>query len=405
MENLPQTQRQLLYLISCALHETAPEDAVLGEIQWSALFSAARAHSVCAMVCMALEPTKTFAQADPEVRKQWLDAKNKAVRRTMLMDADRVILMDEMEKAEIWHMPLKGSILKDWYPQFGMREMGDIDILFDPTRREQVRDIFLSMGYSAERYDIDNHDVYHKPPIYIFEMHVDLFEERVFEDLAKKYENVKEKLLPDQGKPYRFHFTREDFYVFILAHAHKHYSDGGTGIRTLTDLYVMNRKIGQTLNWDYVNQELEELGIRDYETSSRTLAEKIFGTPKPEMEFALTEPEQKMLWYYMESSTYGTLENRITKRLSSMQADGKPISALTKIKYCMRRLFPGRNWCKLPYPFIYRHPCLLPAFWIWRLCRRIAVNSKGILRELFALNRLGKVSEQDKTTESYDMRI
>lgn len=385
MEILPQTQQQLLYLISCALHETAPEDAILGDIQWNQLFSAARAHSVCAMVCMALERTKTFAQADPEVRKQWLDAKNKAVRKNMLLDTDRERLMEKMEQAQIWHMPLKGSILKDWYPRCGMREMADNDILFDPARREQVRDIFLSLGYSVEHYQGGNHDVYRKPPVYNFEMHVALFHEGVYEQLAKKYANVKDKLLPDQGKPYRFHFTQEDFYVFVLTHAHKHYSHSGTGIRTLTDLYVMNRKIGQTLNWDYVNQELEALGIRDYETGSRTLAEKLFGSETPVSEFTLTEQEQEMLLYYLGSSTYGNFENRITNQLHSIQADGKPISGFTKFKYCMTRLFPGRNWCKLPYPFIYRHPCLLPAFWIWRLWDRLASNGKDIWKELFTV--------------------
>lgn len=385
METLSQTQHQLLYLISCALHETAPEDALLGDIQWNELFSSARAHSVCALVCMALEPTKTFAQADPEVRKQWLDAKNKAVRKNMLLDADRELLMEKMEQAEIWHMPLKGSILKDWYPRYGMREMADNDILFDPARREQVRDIFLRLGYSVEHYQGGNHDVYRKAPIYNFEMHVALFNESYYEELAQKYANVKEKLLPDQEKPYRFHFTQEDFYVFVLAHAHKHYSHSGTGIRTLTDLYVMNRKIGQTLNWDYVNQELEALGIRDYETGSRTLAEKLFGSKTPVSEFTLTEQEQEMLLYYLGSSTYGNLENRISNQLHSIQADGKPISGFTKFKYCMTRLFPGRNWCKLPYPFIYRHPCLLPAFWIWRLWDRLASNGKAIWKELFTV--------------------
>lgn len=385
METLPQTQRQLLYLISCALHETAPEDAILGDIQWNQLFSAAKAHSVSAMVCMALEPTKTFAQAEPEVRKQWLDAKNKAVRKNMLLDADRELLMEKMEQAEIWHMPLKGSILKDWYPRYGMREMADNDILFDPEGRQQVREILLGMGYCAESYHMGNHDVYHKPPLYNFEMHVALFNEGYYEALAQKYANVREKLLPDGEKSYRLHFTQEDFYVFILAHAHKHYSHSGTGIRTLTDLYVMNRKVGRTLNWDYVNQELEELGIRDYETGSRTLAEKLFGSETPVSEFTLTEQEQEMLLYYLGSSTYGNLENRISNQLHSIQADGKPISGFTKFKYCMTRLFPGRNWCKLPYPFIYRHPCLLPAFWIWRLWDRLASNGKDIWKELFTV--------------------
>ncbi|MCI7638341.1 MAG: hypothetical protein MSS60_00755 [Clostridiales bacterium] len=153
-----------------------------------------------------------------------------------------------------------------------------------------------------------------------------------------------------------------------------------------------------------MNQELEELGIRDYETGSRTLAEKIFGLPKPVSAFTLTESEREMLQYYLESSTYGNFENRISNQLRSIQTDGKPINGFTKFKYCMAGIYPGWKWCQQYYPFIYRHPYLLPALWIWRLCTRIAVNSKGIIRELFALDRLGKVSEQDKPTESYEMR-
>lgn len=42
--------------------------------------------------------------------------------------------------------------VSDWryrlYPKFGMREMADNDILFDATRRQQVRDIFVNRGYS-----------------------------------------------------------------------------------------------------------------------------------------------------------------------------------------------------------------------------------------------------------------
>lgn len=385
MKNLSYTQRQLLYLISCALHEIIPEDGRLGEIQWDPLFSVAREHSVCAMVCMALERTKTFAQADPAVKKQWLDAKNKAIRKNMLLDADRERLMEEMERAEIWHMPLKGSILKDWYPRYGMREMADNDILFDPARREQVRDIFLSLGYSVAHYQESNHDEYRKPPIYNFEMHMALFDERAYENLRKKYANVKETLLPDQGKLFRFHFNLEEFYVFTLAHAYKHYSNRGTGIRTLADLYVMNYKIGQTLDWDYVNQELERLGIRDYEADSRTLSKKIFGPEEPISEFSLTEPEQEMLQYYLESTTYGTDKTQMANRLHSIQADGRSITGFTKFKYCMGRLFPGWGWCKENYPFIYRHPYLLPGFWIWRVCRKIPANRERIWRELFAV--------------------
>ena len=90
-------------------------------------------------------------------------------------------------------MPLKGSILKEWYPKFGMREMADNDILFDATRRQQVRNIFANRGYSIESYNKGNHDAYEKPPIYNFEMHVALFHEDC-STLQKKYENVVDRL-------------------------------------------------------------------------------------------------------------------------------------------------------------------------------------------------------------------
>lgn len=67
-------------------------------------------------------------------------------------------------------MPLKGSILKDWYPKFGMREMADNDILFDASKRKEVKAIFQGRGYTVKEYDKSNHDAYEKPPIYNFEI-------------------------------------------------------------------------------------------------------------------------------------------------------------------------------------------------------------------------------------------
>lgn len=79
----------------------------------------------------------------------------------------------------------------------------------------------------------------YKTYIYNFEMHVSLFP-RTYKELTEQYENVKEHLLPVDGTAYQFAFTPKDFYVFVLAHAHKHYSHSGTGIRTLADIYVMD---------------------------------------------------------------------------------------------------------------------------------------------------------------------
>ena len=385
MNGLNKTCEQLIYLISCALREAKADTDALEGIDLSGLFMLARKHSVAAMVCMVLEKTALFAQADPVVKKQWLDVKNKAVRKNMLLDADRKTLMNDMKAAGIWHMPLKGCVLQDWYPQYGMREMSDNDILFDASKRSEVKEIFLNHGYSESMYDESNYDGYTKLPVYNFEMHKALFDDAMEGDLAGEFANIREKLLCDGENEYELHFTPEDFYIYAIAHAYKHYSFGGTGIRTLIDIYVMNQKIGDVLDWRYVETELDTLGIRGYEACSRGLAEKIFGGEKPIGEIALTEEEQQMLFYQLESSTYGTIENKVNNRLRALQSDRQPITSFTKLKYCIERLFPGRQWCRSYYPFIYRHPWLLPVFWVWRMITRFFSKGKIIWRELASL--------------------
>ncbi|MGN1457458.1 MAG: nucleotidyltransferase family protein [Acutalibacteraceae bacterium] len=385
MNGLSKNSEHLIYLISCALWGAEAEESILNGVDFEDLFVLAQNHTVSAMVCIVLEKTEVFAQADPTVQKQWSDARNKAVRKNMLLDAECKILMDEMENEGIWHMQLKGSILKDWYPKYGMREMADNDILFDETKCEQVKEIFLKHGYSVEDFNKGNHDVYQKPPIYNFEMHRSLFNESDYEDLAEKYADVKGKLIPVENKKYRFHFTPEDFYIFVTAHAYKHYSHGGTGIRTLADIYVMNHRTVQPMNRSYVESELKALGILDYEESSRLLSEKIFGSEKPISEITLTDNEQEMLLYHLGVGTYGTFENLINNKLNSMRTDNKPISSFAKFRYCISRLFPGRKWCKDRYPFVYRHPYIMPVFWVWRWFKKIPATRNKIRKELAIL--------------------
>ena len=389
MNTITRTSEQLLYLMVCALQGVSAREEVLADADLKQLLIMARKHSVASMVCMALEKTAIFANADEAAKKQWLEAKNKAIRKNMLLDAERKTILHELETQGIWYMPLKGSILKDWYPKPGMREMADNDILFDPSGRKQVREIFQNRGYKTVSFRKGNHDEYEKPPIYNFEMHVSLFH-GMYKELAEQYENVKERLLPVDGTAYQFAFTPEDFYVFALAHAHKHYSHSGTGVRTLADIYVMDRHLGDIMDRDEVEQKLTQLGIAEYEQHSRVLAEKLFSAVRPLAEIELTEDEKEMLLYYCDATTYGTVDNSVNNRLHELQKNTEAITLWTRLKYCVVRLFPGREFCKFHYPFVYRHPWTFPFFWVWRIVDKGITNRRKVKQELKALKAFSK---------------
>ena len=380
-------EKQIIYLIACALHDTAPDESVVAGIDLEALFRLANAHSLTAVTCMGLEKGRALDSAPKDIAQKWKEAKAKAIRKNMLLDADRRKILDEMERAGIWYLPLKGCVLKDLYPKFGMRQMADNDILYDSSRLEDLKRIFREQGYSWQDAKGSVHDHFEKPPVYNFEMHRALFAHESYPVWDEKYSAVKNMCIPDEGKQFGFHLSDEDFYVYITAHAYKRFSNSGTGLCTLVDFYVYNLKQGRAMNRDYVDSELKSLGIYDYESISRRLADKLFAKPDPDFSDSLIDDEAEQLEYYLGSGTYGTVSNRVSKTMTEIQGDGKPIRGATRLKYILSRLFPGRQWCKDAYPFFYKYPVLLPILWVYRIFRGLIKRRKHIAGEIRAVKK------------------
>ena len=160
----------LMYLIRCVLNDKIPAKETLDKMNLSGVFAIAQAHALTAIVAYALESAG-------EYYKEFEEEKAKAIRKTIILDTERERVFTEFNKAGIWYMPLKGIILKDYYPAFGMRQMADNDILIDRSRQEDIKRIMLSCGFYVKSYDKSKHDVYFKEPVCNFQMHVSLFEE------------------------------------------------------------------------------------------------------------------------------------------------------------------------------------------------------------------------------------
>ena len=47
--------------------------------------------------------------------------------------------------------------------------------------------------------------------------------------MTEYYQDVKSHLILDEGSRYGYHFSDEDFYLYMLAHEYKHFSGSGTG--------------------------------------------------------------------------------------------------------------------------------------------------------------------------------
>ena len=187
MANYPDTAWTLIYLLSCAVNENECK-LKPDEIDFDGLYLLASNHVLCSAVAYALESAGIS-------EGRFEQAKLKAKRRLGLFDLEREKIGTMLNEAGIWFLPLKGIVLKDCYPRYGMREMSDNDILCNSTKMAEVRQIMESLGYRCESYGEWHHDSYQKPPTLSFEMHRRLFAEDVSPAAVEYYATVFDRLV------------------------------------------------------------------------------------------------------------------------------------------------------------------------------------------------------------------
>lgn len=357
----------LIYLIRCVLHNKIPAKEKLDKMNLTQLFQVDQTHSLSAITAYSLESAGIYDKA-------FTEAKNKAIRKNIVLDVEREKVLSELEKANIWYMPLKAIILKDYYPQIGMRQMADNDILFDSSRRSDVRSIMEASGFTTESFEKGNHDIYQKEPVLNFEMHISLFSDAGNSQLYKYYDNVKDRLIKEDNKDYKYKFTPEDFYIYISAHEYKHFSKGGTGLRSLVDSYIILKNQSDNFDFNYVKIELSKLGISEYERKRRNLSLKLLDGVR------VDEEEKQLLDHYIFSGTYGTIENSVHN-----STDG---TIGSKIRYTHKRLFLTMPQIKNSYPFFYKHKILLPALFFYRLGKMATKSRKRVVSEIKTLVRV-----------------
>ncbi len=363
--------RGLIYLARCAVQGEKPERDKLERLDMQQLRSFAEAHSMVVIAAYALEgclPEQEFAS--------WKNARDREIRRSLLLSVEGKHLCAVMEQKGIWHMPLKGSIMKDLYPRSDMRQMTDQDILFDSSRREEMREYMLARGYEPKGYHDTHHDIYHKSPVYNIELHHTLFERNCALELVDYYQDVRQRMIPDAPGSYGYHFSDEDFYLYMVAHAYKHYQDHGVGVRSFLDMYIFWREKPE-LDWAYVRAEAEKMGMAEYERQALDLAQKLFGKERQ----PLTQAQKEMLGFCCISGTHGSEKAAIDHELGRAGADGNTGWRM-KLRYLLRRLFPSLEWMKSRNKVLRKHPWLLPFVWIQRLFRGLFKKGKHTSDEL-----------------------
>ena len=203
-------------------------------------------------------------------------------------------------------------------------------------------------------------------------MHRALFCKR--EDLVlyvKHFENILDRA--SIKNKHEYHLSNEDFYIYFTTHSYKHFNNSGCGLRTLVDyyLYLKNNK---NLDFEYIDKELDKIGLKEFSNMISSLSMKIFDNEE------LNEEEKDTLLFIASSGTYGTLRHSVDKGVKEKG----------KFGYLMSRLFPPMSYYKMAHPWAYKTKVLIPIAWIMRFFRILFTNPKKATNEIKMINKTKK---------------
>lgn len=260
-----------------------------------------------------------------------------------------------LNENEIEHIFIKGSILKNLYPDENVRMFGDIDFIV--KEKEYKKTISLLKNNGFVYIHLCEHHTEMKKDGLLIEVHKKLFDsdERGNKFFLYPFDHL--KLINE------YSYTLEDsfHFVYVVAHYAKHLSLGA-GIRPIIDIYLMI--INFNLDWTYINESLKELKLDKFFNIVLNEINIIFGFNDISF-FSNNDVANELIDYSINSGIHGFGKN------NSMTANGVLHKAGgNKFKYLLMKLFiPLKSlftiypWTKtiilIPFGYIYRFFSLL----------------------------------------------
>ena len=267
----------------------------------------------------------------------------KAIYRHERMRYEYENLCKTLENAQIPFMPLKGSVIRKYYPNAWMRVSCDIDILV------HCEDLEATISYLSDKLNYvekerATHDVSLFTPTGIHvELHFDLLEEGRANNAINVLQQVWDNASLCDNSKYCYEMNDSFFYFYHIAHMAKHFETGGCGLRPFLDLWILDHLR------DFEQYERDELlakgGLLRFANVSRNLCQVWFDGKEMD---GLSRQIQEFI---LHGGVYGSADNKVA--LQQSRKGGR-------VGYIVSRIFIPFAKLKRYYPILNKHPWLMP---------------------------------------------
>lgn len=337
-----------LHLLKCALKNEQPNEAP-DEIDFKKIYEISCRHDVENITFLSID--KLDDRIEDGLYRVWQEAYYKRINHCAVQTIALEELIEAFTSKGIDCMPLKGSIVRNYYPEPDLRCMSDIDFLVKEQNRQVVRDIMHSLGYEDDILDDGNVDAFKRGNLVYIEVHYD------FSDQYHAYHELFtidwNKLQPTKTE-HLYEMDFEDLYFFNVGHYAKNMHNKGMGLRGVVDGYVLWNKLS-TEQQQRIFDRFAQTELDDFHNKLLKIADIWFEDAKDDGKLDAVQE------YLMSRLTYG--DEKTLRVLQTMYSE----QTSSNTGYIWNKIFPSVEY--LYRRFNIKHRCflLLPFLWIARI--------------------------------------
>ena len=345
MENLIHAMMDLIASEVCGKTIDKSQYALTDE-ELAKLYKLSKSHDIAHLVGDAL--IKNDLIKNDEIKAKFQKQIMLAVYRYEKINYELARLRKVLNEAKIPFIPLKGSVLRRYYPEPWMRTSCDIDVLVHESDLERAVLALTSVaGYKADSKGSHDVGMFSDGGVHL-ELHYSLIEDKIVGSVADILQNVWEKASPVSDNS-EYAFGDDMFFFYHTAHMAKHFINGGCGIRPFIDIWVLNHRV--SFNREKRDVLLDEGGLLTFAKQAEALSEVWFGNGEH------TDITRRMQDYLLKGGVYGTTANRVS--VQQIRKGGK-------IRYAFSRIWLPYDVLKFHYPSLEGKRWLLPIFEVRR---------------------------------------
>lgn len=376
--------RIFLQILKSALQNQAYESEMQASAEdWKKILDLAQVHQVLPMIVEACHRQPGLAGTT------LLETARRSARQQVFLQtrktAEFLMLYRKLRQAGIKPLVVKGIICRNLYPQPDQRSSSDEDVLIMPEQFDRCHETMEAFGMEAtepaDSFDKSYEIPYGKKgsPLYI-ELHKSLFppDHDAYSELNDFFMWAHESAVEETVDGVKvLTLCPTDHLFYLICHAFKHFLHGGFGIRQVCDIVLFARQYGGEIDWSQVWENCESIRAEKFAAALFAVGDRHLGLPVELLEVWQTDvDEMPMLEDLLASGIYGDADmerkhsSSITLNAVVRQKQGKDTGG-----GIMKSLFPSARTLESRYPYLKKHPALLPVAWASRVARYAAKNS------------------------------